>query len=79
MSEIEIRMEIDIAELAVRMCEANYGLTRPMADATLALEAMNDAPRRAWLRSAEAAAAYFGELLQAAATKAIMRPDDGNA
>ncbi|MBY6243875.1 hypothetical protein [Methylosinus sp. Sm6] len=58
--------EIDPAELAIRLCEANYGLTRPMADARQALAAMTPEVREAWLRSAKAAADYFVEIVNAA-------------
>jgi roadblock/LC7 domain-containing protein len=57
---------IDPAELAVRLCEANYLLKRPMADANSALAAMDEDVRIAWLRSAKAAADYFVEIVNAA-------------
>jgi len=55
-------IEIDTEELAVRLCEANYGLVRPMPDASEALEAMEPECRSAWRRTAFAAADYFMEL-----------------
>ena len=55
--------EIDLAELAIRLCEANYGLRRPMPDAGTALAAMDRDVREAWLRSAKAAAEYFCDLI----------------
>ncbi|MBY6244084.1 hypothetical protein [Methylosinus sp. Sm6] len=66
MMQDKLIVEIDPAELAVRMCEANYGLTRPMADARQALAAMTPEVREAWLRSAKAAADYFVEIVNAA-------------
>jgi hypothetical protein len=58
-------VELDPAELAVRLCEANYGLVRPMADAKEALAAMEPEVRQAWLRSAAVAADYFREMVEA--------------
>lgn len=55
---------IDEAELAVRMCEANYGLTRPNGmNGTEALDAMEPEVRAGWLRSARAALLYFADAL----------------
>jgi hypothetical protein len=59
-------IEIDPAELAVRLCEANYRIVRPMPDAKSALAAMDEVVRAGWLRSARAAAEYFTELVNAA-------------
>lgn len=56
---------IDPAELAVRLCEANYRMTRPTPDAIQALAAMDDDVAQAWLRSSRAAAEYFTELVNA--------------
>lgn len=63
---IKLMIEIDPAELAVRLCEANYGLTRPRSDARESLDSMNEEVRVAWLRSAKAAADYFAELVNSA-------------
>lgn len=47
-------VEIDAAELAVRMCEANYGIRRPEgATGAQALEAMDADCRAGWFRSAK--------------------------
>lgn len=55
-------VEMSRAELAVRLCEANYGLQRPEGlTAEDALEALELGVRAAWIRSADAAAAYFEE------------------
>jgi hypothetical protein len=54
---------IDPAELAIRMCEANYCIARPTPNADAALAAMDTEVREAWLRSARAAAEYFAELI----------------
>ncbi|MBG0809872.1 hypothetical protein IY145_10825 [Methylosinus sp. H3A] len=62
-------VEIDVAELAIRLCEANYGLVRPTPDAGEALAAMEPECSSAWLRSAEAAANYFAELAARAPTE----------
>ena len=60
-------VEIDPAEMAIRLCEANYGLKRPPgASAAEALAAMDEEPRLAWLRSARAAAEYLAELINSA-------------
>lgn len=53
-------VEMDEAELAVRLCEANYGLKRPEGlSARAALDAMDDEVRAAWRRSAVAAMEYL--------------------
>ncbi|MGE0575401.1 hypothetical protein [Reyranella sp.] len=57
---------VDPAELAIRLCEANYRLKRPTPDARHALAAMDEDVREGWLRSAKAAADYFAEILNAA-------------
>lgn len=55
--------EIDMAELAVRMVEANYGLKRPKGSSGIAaLAAMDDEAREGWLRSAKVAAEYLAEI-----------------
>lgn len=59
--------EIDPAELAVRMCEANYGIIRPTPDAKQALASMDKHVAEAWLRSAKAAADYIIEVVNAGA------------
>ena len=53
---------VDEAELAVRMCEANYSLVRPdgMSGAE-ALDAMEPDVKAGWLRAAQAAMLYFKE------------------
>lgn len=66
MSTTTFVAEIDPAELAIRLCEANYLLKRPTPDATAALNAMDEDVRAAWLRSAAAAAEYFRDLLNQA-------------
>ena len=58
---IKIIVEIDEAELAVRMCEASYGLERPTPSGKQALDAMATDCREGWLRAARAAIAYFRE------------------
>lgn len=56
--------EVDPAELAVRLCEAQYGLKRPQgSSAREALDGMDEEVRLAWLRSAKAAADYFVDLI----------------
>ena len=65
MSKSTIVIEIDPAELAIRMCEANYCLRRPTPDAAAALAAMDEEARAGWPRSARAAAEYFAELIDA--------------
>lgn len=62
--EEAVLIEIDPAELAVRLCEANYGLRRPRRDPLHALAAMDEEVRAAWLRSARAAVEYIAELCQ---------------
>lgn len=59
-------VEIDTAELAIRMCEASHELTRPMADAQGALDAMDDECRDGWLRAAAVAVEYFQQALATA-------------
>lgn len=59
-------VEVDPAELAIRMCEASYGLVRPMPDAREALEAMDEDCRDGWLRAAQAAIDYLSEQRSAA-------------
>lgn len=72
-----LTIEIDVAELAVRMCEVNYGLTRPIPNAQAALDAMDEDVRDAWCRSARAAAQYFQECLaRVAPTEDIIHFDD---
>lgn len=58
--------EIDGAELAVRMCEASYGLVRPTPSARAALNAMEPEVREVWLRAAHAAVGYWQECIEAA-------------
>jgi hypothetical protein len=65
---IQLLAEIDPAELAIRMCEASYGLKRPMPNAQAALEAMDDDCREGWQRAAIAALEYLRECI------AIARP-----
>lgn len=54
-------VELDPAELAIRMCEASYELTRPTPSAIDALNAMDEDCRMGWLRAAEAALRYLQE------------------
>lgn len=57
--------EISEAELAVRMCEANYGIRRPTGStAEQALDNMEPEVRRAWRRSANAAMSYWRECIE---------------
>lgn len=58
--------QISEAELAVRMCEANYGILRPVSSAEQALDAMDEEVRNAWRRSALAAMEYWRECIEAA-------------
>jgi len=53
----------DPEELAVRMCEASYGLKRPTPDAKEALAAMEPECREGWLRAARIALIYMGECI----------------
>ena len=55
--------EADPAELAIRMCEASYGLTRPCPDPIEALAAMDEDCRNGWMRAAEAALQYIRDCL----------------
>lgn len=55
--------EIDPVEMAIRMCEASYGLTRPTASAADALAAMDEDCRDGWLRAAAAGLHYVNECL----------------
>jgi hypothetical protein len=56
---------IDVAELAIRMCEANYGMRRPPGmTGSQALEAMESDVREGWLRSARAAMDYWTECIE---------------
>jgi hypothetical protein len=57
--------EINEAELAVRMCEASYGLRRPAhLTAAQALDAMDSDCREGWRRSAQAAMKYWRECIE---------------
>lgn len=58
--------ELDPAELAIRMCEASYGLKRPTPSAMEALAAMDEDCRDGWIRAANAALKYLQEQLAAA-------------
>ncbi len=59
--------EISEAELAVRMCEANYGIKRPPGlSAEEALAAMDQECRDGWRRSVTAAMDYWRECIEAA-------------
>jgi hypothetical protein len=59
-------IEMDAAELAVRLCEANYGLKRPAGlTAQQALDAMDDDVRQGWQRSAVVAMEYLSECVSA--------------
>jgi hypothetical protein len=62
----EPRRILVAAELAIRMCEASYGLTRPMPSAVAALAAMDEDCREGWRRAAHAATEYFLECMVAA-------------
>ena len=56
--------EIDQAELAVRMCEASYGLTRPPGlSANEALAAMDRECSDGWTRAAVTALLYVRECI----------------
>ena len=55
---------ISEAELAVRMCEASYGLARPDGlTAEQALDAMTAECRDGWHRAARAAMNYWAECI----------------
>lgn len=55
---------VEEAELAVRMCEASYGLTRPAGySAVQALEAMEEDCREGWRRAAQCALRYWAECI----------------
>jgi len=57
--------QIDMCELAVRMCEANYDITRPShMSAEEALVAMDRGSREGWLRSARVALEYIGQCIE---------------
>lgn len=59
--------EIDPAEMAVRMCEASYGLKRPDGSSGReALDAMDEDCREGWLRAADAGLRYINECLKKA-------------
>jgi hypothetical protein len=58
--------EVDPAELAILMCEASYGLIRPVPGAREALDAMDNECRGGWLRAAKAATDYFVEIINSA-------------
>lgn len=60
---MKMYFEVDPAELAVRLCEANYLIKRPIPDASEALAEMDEEVRTAWRRAAKAAADYFVELI----------------
>ncbi len=62
-------IEIDPAELAVRMMEAGSQVTRPVADAREALATMSQEDQDMLLRAAEAAALYLRECLKASAVQ----------
>jgi hypothetical protein len=56
---------IDPDELAVRMCEAGYGLARPDGmSAKEALDAMEIDCREGWKRAALAAMAYWRDCIE---------------
>lgn len=57
--------EINESELAVRMCEASYGLRRPSGmNGEQALNAMDGECRGGWLRAARAAMTYWQECIK---------------
>lgn len=59
-----MRVVIDADELAVLMCEASCGLTRPQGmNGHEALEAMEPECREAWRRAAFVAISYLKPLL----------------
>jgi hypothetical protein len=58
---------IDEAELAVRLCEACYGLHRPPGmTVAQALAAMEPDSREGWRRAARAAMEYWNECITSA-------------
>ena len=65
-TEVKLVAMIDEAELAVRLCEANYRIVRPYPDPQHALANMDDDVRVAWQRSARAALDYIGECVNGA-------------
>lgn len=58
-----MKVFVDSAELAIRLCEASYGIKRPMANPRAALAAMDEDCRNGWLRAARAAFDYFSEIV----------------
>ncbi len=57
--------EISEAELAVRMCEASFGMKRPTgATAAQALNGIDDDVRDLWLKAARAAMEYWRECIK---------------
>ena len=63
MTTIKFVVEIDVYELAVRMCEAAHRLTRPPGlSAKEAVVAMGAEGAQEWLRAADAARRYLEEL-----------------
>ncbi len=62
----ELIVEMDEAELAIRLCEANYGMKRPTGlNAREAMDAMEEDVREGWRQSAIAAIEYFTECVNA--------------
>jgi len=69
MTKAKLVIEINMAELAVRIAEANLQLKRPMANPLQVIEGMEEVEKdcgQCWLRGAKAAAEYLTELLNAA-------------
>ena len=60
---MKLAIKVDAAELAVRMCEASYGLVRPMPSAQIALDSMTPECREGWLRAAAAAVEYIKQCI----------------
>jgi hypothetical protein len=65
-AEVKLVALIDEAELAVRLCEANYRIVRPHPSAQHALDNMDDDVRAAWQRSAKAALDYIAHCINGA-------------
>lgn len=57
-----IVVNVSLSELAVRICEANYGLLRPCSSAREALARMSPEMRAGAIRGAQAALDYLAEV-----------------
>ena len=74
--ELTLRLPLDPFELAVRMCEAQTGMSRPPGTtAREAFEAMEPFCQHGWARSTTAAIDYFSEQLKASSL--VPEEDEG--